>query len=57
LKKLLGIAFYFEAKNDFFNKIDFLKILNKHYKNRKIDFLVKKIDFFERKSQTNGSFI
>jgi len=26
LEKLLGISFHFEAKNDFFNKMDFLRI-------------------------------
>jgi len=42
LEKLHEIAFHFEAKNDFFNKMDFLKIENKHYKNKKSDFFVKK---------------
>jgi len=43
LEKLHEIAFHFEAKNDFFNKMDFLKIENKHYKNKKSDFFVKKM--------------
>jgi len=47
LEKLLEIAFHFEAKNHFFNKMDYFKILNKNYKNKiKNDFLVEEIDFF-----------
>jgi len=45
-EKLILIAFHFKVKIDFFDKIIFLKILNKHLKMKKVIFLRKKNRFF-----------
>jgi len=48
-EKLILIAFHFRVKIIFFDKIIFLKILNKHLKMIKVIFLTQKIDFFSLK--------
>jgi hypothetical protein len=50
------IAFHFGAKNNFFKKIIFTKIYNKHYQAYKMDFFKKKLDFFLKKSKTNAPY-
>jgi len=45
-EKLILIAFHFMIKIDFFDKMIFLKILNKHLKMKKVIFLRKKKKIF-----------